>query len=1847
MLTTYFGFGANAQSYDAMWKNVQQAYMDDLPKEIIKYTNDILKKAEKEGNFAQEMKAWVALTKAKMEQNPDSVPTITPPKYEKVKANEAVVNAIMGTGVEWLDQGTKEERKEFFRKVLQNKEQLYNTKVDDYLPILEKGEDSYLYGNDMLSVLTYFIKRQQSFTYEERIAIIKDVSEFYKAKGNLNAYALLKMDMLNEMYNHIPLSSDVKRERNIEELKALLEECKDVEVGADVAYEYYQEWSTLDKYTNAQRLEFLRWAQRQFPKNKTNFVLKEKQLLRPLCNIRLGESSSRTNIFANRPIPVKFSYSNIDKVTMEVRKDIGRDEKGNQRTDGKLFISRTYTEEFEKSEVSTDVINKGEFTDSITLAPGKYLVIAKGVGTQDIEQLHVTNLGVMILGNSVPANKKMYSAVVFDKFTGMPVKGATIKGRKGSAKEFSTYTTDENGEVDFELDVSDRYSSWVFFANHGEDDQSTSLSLRNLSSRTVKNDEETIREVYFDRPIYRPGQTVHIAVISFNKSTNKDRLDDKIYVNENDDVQIDISDADNNKKFSEILTTNQFGSASIEFTIPKDAKPGQWRVDCEGKYAKWIRVEEYKRPNFYIVCENSEREKNEPKKKSTSFGDTISVVMKALNYSGVPVQGAKVEYVIKTGSERMGRRIYSWNDKAKGELVTDNKGRVTIPMYLDSINHEEYDDNYFVSFRVECKITDQAGETHEEYYVSSVSKKAFVIQPYNLYGTIDIAGDYDVGAKAVNADYKEIDPDELFYPQWKITTKDRVIVASGSWVLGKSIAIPDNMKSGSYSLCYSAKDKNGNEIEETTNITIFNSEKIGEETCFDEMFLYSPKHEFSEKEPAVVYFSPCNDATSFVYLYITAADNVIEKRRFKADRKLYKLEFPYKKEYVGGICVRIFYTREGVTYGNSSSYTYVKPDTELKLTWKTFRDKLSPGQKEDWILNVKDKKGNNIAGAEMLATLYDASLEQIAGRNYWSLPTNLARWVPNFTSFRSSLSSNVYLSLTKHINLSFERRDFTALTTYFGYAGNPLSISRMRNMRGLAKSGMVMSAVAGPAMADGMAVTEEMEEAPVLESKKMLSFGLAEANDEQALQGRIAGLEVVENEDNAGSPEIHIRENFAETAFFYPNLISNKDGEVEISFTLPESLTEWRFMGLVHTKDMLNNSISATCVARKEFMVQPNMPRFIREGDKATIVSRIINQSEKNIEGKAQIRLIDSKTDKVVLSQELPFKVDADNTSSVEFTIEDLKYYEEPLICEITANSQDFSDGERNYLPVLSSKIFLTETVPFFLEQEMEKAVNLSDLFNYNSLTATDKTLSLSYTSNPATLVIDALEAMKVVEDESAPSYAAALYANTMLRRIYREVKDLDPSLLGQKQGQNSDSNAEISIDSLTRYIVFATDKLRKLQNSDGSWSWFEGMDGSYYITLAVCENLALLGDSLSSTAKNMLESGLDFLDKEELKYYRELKKMKDPSYNPSESTLHYLHVYTLIPSRKMNKELTAMTKKYLDVFQKQSRELTIYGKADGANILRYFGYEKRADVFIKSIMEYSTYKKGMGRYFDTRKAYYSWRDYKVPTQIAAMKAIKTKLNEFQSTAIGDSELADSLKTSLNEMMIWLFRQKQVQKWDSPMNTVGVADFIIKDYASELTVKVPTTFTLDGKEIQIDDTLEITQPISELKVVKNPSPDQSQETGPAPLITWGAVTGTFYETVDNVKSYSTEGFKVETKILGENFKVGDKVTYQITVEADRDMDFVKVTCQQPACFEPVKQTSGYSWMGGSGCYISRYDNRTELFYNSFRKGKHVIELEFYVTREGTYQCGLSTVKCNYCPDFQAHSASQTIKVSEK
>ena len=613
------------------------------------------------------------------------------------------------------------------------------------------------------------------------------------------------------------------------------------------------------------------------------------------------------------------------------------------------------------------------------------------------------------------------------------------------------------------------------------------------------------------------------------------------------------------------------------------------------------------------------------------------------------------------------------------------------------------------------------------------------------------------------------------------------------------------------------------------------------------------------------------------------------------------------------------------------------------------------------------------------------------------------------------------------------------------------------------------------------------------------------------------------------------------------------------------------------------------------------------------------------------------------------------------------------LICRITASGRTFSDGEQHYLPVLPDRERVTVTVPFTQNGPGVKTVSLSDIFAVRDNTAR---LTVEYTNNPAWMMVQALPQLVTPRDNNAIDQATALYANAIAADIIKS----NPNMKGVFERWQMERGTETSLMSsleknaslkdivlaetpwvaeagreaeqkqalaglfntsmVQQRLTTAADKLKQLQRQDGSWSWCPGMDGSLYITVEVAEMLvrlnAITGQQIVTDA--MLDKAFGYMDRQMVKEVDEMKKAERKGVKPAfpgTTALTYLYLCA-IDSRSHTASARTAADYLIALLKKDITGQTIYDKALTAIILARHGETQKSREYVQSLKEYTVYKEDMGRYYDTPRAAYSWCDYRIPTEVAAIEAIMTVTPEDAVT--------------VDEMRRWLLQQKRTQTWTTPVNSVNAIYAFLAGNRKVLEVQEQTALAIDGKALDLP---QATAAMGYVKtVVDRPEGRTFTAAKTSEGTSWGALYAQFMQKTSDIEASGSEiGVKREMFLRRADGSVvpltakvqpavGDRVMVRITVKAARDLDFVQIIDRRAACMEPVEQLSGYR----NGAYISPKDNATTYSFDRMAKGKHVIETDYHIDRAGTYDTGTCSAGCAYAPEFRATAKSATLTV---
>ena len=1518
----------------------------------------------------------------------------------------------------------------------------------------------------------------------------------------------------------------------------------------------------------------------------------------------------------------------------------------NRTTHFESKYARLQREEHFSLKPTTDYLNVD--TTLTIQAPQAGIYFLKAVpdgkkGVSDGTLMNVTALKTIYR----PLPDGTLELVVVDAVSGQPVSEAevTIYTEKGGGySPQQTYQADKQGTLKLDFLNSNKY--W-YNAHTAADNAMPILNLWKNDYYYKESKRKEVLQLFTDRSIYRPGQTVYVSGLAYEMEKDSTRvLADKKYT-------VSLYDANNNETGKVEVRTNGFGSFSGQFVLPSPCLTGYFSLRAADTSVSF-KVEEYKRPTFDVTFE--------PVKVEYQVGDSIEVVGMAKTFAGAPVQNARVHYNISRSYAWVWRFMGRGSARWEGEAMTDADGKFIVPVHFEIDSDRRESPLWYYTYNIQADVTDGAGETQQANLSLPLGSTSMVLNMDNLPDNLVKEKKLEIKLTAMNLSGEPVDTPVTYQVVEMEEQKDGqekegrkvltgTVEANKSFVPEAIYALP----SGNYRLKLSAKDTQGRECTASKNFLLFSLNDKRPPFVITDWF-YQDGLEFDAASPATVYIGSSEKNVYLLY-DVFAGNKRLESKRIELSDSVVSFRFPYKKEYGDGILVSMAFVKDGRLYSHNARIMKPAPEKKLQLKWTTFRDKLRPGQQEEWKLTVLYPDGSP-AEAEMLATMYDASLDKIYSAHKLDFGVDFHYVVP-LTYWNTSYMRNAYLyvdfPLKRLRAVPLEYSELIIPSTgrmeamVVGYGGSPrATLAGALKIRGRSAANAVMNQEA----VTDMVLQEEMVETSAQEKAEMGS-----------------------SEELAETGDIQIRENFAETAFFYPQLRTNEKGEVSISFVLPESLTRWKFMGLAHTRNVDYGKIEATATASKEFMLQPNMPRFVRVGDKANIAASLMNLSDKGVKGTVRMELFNPETEKVFYSQKQKFDVKGGETGHVNFTFEVSDKYA-VMACRMVADGDTFSDGEQRYIPVLTDKQWVTETVPLNVNGEGAHTFSLENLFNKHSKTASEQRLTVEFTAHPAWYAVQALPVVAHPQNEDALSWATAYYAHSLAAYIVKEnprIKQVFDSWKAQGGTKetfmsNLQKNQELKnillaetpwlteatneaeqkqriatlfdLNTMNSQLAVSVEKLGELQNADGAWSWYKGMQGSRYVTTQVMEMLvrlnALTHQDADSRMQPMIQKGFEYLGKqaaEEYKSMKEAEKKGAVGIRPSEQVLRYLYICALDGKAPVDEKVNRY---FIDKLSGEGKELTIYGKALGAIILQQAGKVAEAKLFMQSLMEYSVVTDEMGRYFDTPKARYSWFSYKIPTEVAAMEAIQRITKDTKA---------------IDEMKRWLLKQKQTQTWETPIATADAVYALMATGASDLLANTGGVEITLGKEVirtPADNAIGyIKKTVSgDVMNIKKVSVDK-EGTG----MGWGAVYAQYLESMDQIGEQGN-GLSVSRQLykgdeaLNESapLKVGDRITVRLTVKADRDMDFVQIKDDRAACMEPLQAVSGFRWSNGLGYYQATKDASTQFFIDQMRKGTYVIEYQVYVNRTGEYQAGIATVQSAYAPEFGGHTGGYRVMV---
>ena len=1839
-----------AQTYISLWKKAQIAEISDQPRTHIRLLDEIITKATAEKKYGQLLKAEVDKITVRYEIDSDSIvgdiKKLTAQAQKVEKSNPAlhavycVVLSKFYRNYYKLGKHSNDSVLKYQRLAVANPELLAKNSADDYQPLATKGIDSGIFNNDLLHAVAI---------YTCNFSVLH---KYYSAHNNRPAACISAALLLqnspksNEFYS--------KKSKHLQRIDSLINEYKDLLEAGELAITRYKYIQNLEDVEVEDKIQYIDYALSRWGgwRNMNTLRNERKELTLPSFQVSIGKEVLRSNTPLTFPV---LSLCNIPSLTMKVwRTSLKGDNELDPIVDKEYAKIKALTEKIPCYSETKRYIGLPDYKvirDTFTvsgLEPGVYLVEysteVKGISPERA-LLYVSD--IYLLQQELDRFRRRI--VVVNATSGEPISGANVRVRiqkyNENADIIKEYTCDNKGEVIIQDNKDGVYTYYITTPT----DKSCTV-FGSSGNTTIGNKGRTKAEyaIFTDRSVYRPGQTLNVSVLAYLNIK-----DENIEVLPKEKITISFWNTSGKKIEEKQLVTNEYGDASTTFTIPTVTLNGTFFIRANDGF-KSVQVSEYKRPTFTLSFDEITQKYVE--------GDTVKVHGKAMTFAGVALQKAQVRYTIKRRP-----RFFGWSTMwsaqtsvvAKDTIQTNENGEFTIPVrLLLPLKKNEKESRYY-SFDIEAQVTSLAGETQEGSFSVPLSE-----HPTVFYTTVP--------EKIEKKDSLLLTLNYQNNAGKAIDGVAKVQLGAGKpWqtcAVNKAVAFSlSALSTGRQQLVAIC----GNDtIRESFLVYDVNATKVPVDTLdwFNQRdFIFDADH-----QQARIQIGTSAPQQHIVYT-IATNDSVMEQGAFDIKNEVFTHVVSYKPEYENGILITYAWVKNDVCYTHSASIVRPLPDKKLDVAWKTFRNRLTPGQKEEWTLTVsKDKK--KIARAQILASMYDKSLDEIVGHQFYFNP-RLGYTLPYMYWAKLYYNSSTLYGEQPFKPLNAPNLDFTTFKV-----DREVTVSSYSNVKIRGRSKLyyeetkeIVPGTTRVMSAKTMAQPEMMAVALEGSVAGTQLYGYRTSGEDNATSGANSNEVGSNKEANAMKNALETRRNFAETAFFYPNIQTNEEGEASFTFTLPESVTTWKFMAFAHDKDMNYGFLTDEAVAQKTVMIQPNIPRFLRIGDKGVLSSQLSNMSLKAIKGVATLEVIDPETQKVLYSQNKKYALEAQSAQGLDFNFDTSKW-PSLVIIRCVASGKGFSDGEQHYVPVLSDSEWVTNSTTFTLTKPQTKTINTASLFASD---AQKKQLTIEYTQNPAWLSILSLPSIAEPKDNNAIDIAAALYANITARAILNASPNIKNVLEIWRNNPTKESpltsaleqNAELKslVLAETPWVLEAdketmqrkqlinyfdesqidyrlkqqTDALKDLQTFQGGFAWYPDMRSNGYVTMVVSELLGRLNQRnlIDNDLKIVFDKSLRYIERDLTKRLKELEELENSvvgkynAYNLYETIAHYLYVHALGDSQKQSSKVVSDDYLFTKILRR-SKELTIYGKAKVAYALykrraNNAQYLTKAKELLNSIKEYSVYNEEKGRFFNTYKAPYSWLDGRVPTQVAAIELLQTMAQEDEQ--------------SIAQMQQWLVQTYRSLRKQSALNAVDVAYVLVGKMQLENLTQAPA-IKINSNKVE---TAKASAGLGYVKV--------SQSVNTPPVVTiekndnttsWGAVYAQFEQKITDV-SAATSGLSIRRDIFfngkeanNVSFKKGDKITIKITINADKDYNFVEVSDKRAACLEPTLQLSGYQ----QGAYCSMKDNATHYFFDRLRKGTHELTATYYVDKEGTFQSGTCVVQCLYAPEFIARDAAKVFKV---
>lgn len=1485
--------------------------------------------------------------------------------------------------------------------------------------------------------------------------------------------------------------------------------------------------------------------------------------------------------------------------------------------------------------------------------------------------------------------------------------------------------TDQAGYLKPKIDQRENFQvRW----SKGDDVLNLDESYSNYSYPSSNRSRRQI-SFFLDRAIYRPGQTIYFK--GLHTELDQERMPSIL---PNEKIEVIFYDVNSQEVAKKTLVTNEFGTINGSFQAPRTGLLGQMRIQSLSLGSKYFRVEEYKRPKFEVNFD--------PVKGSFKIGEQVKISGQAKAFAGSNVDGAKVIYrVVRETIYPYWR--WSWRyfppsesmEITNGETTTDAEGKYNITFTAVPDRSADAKNKPQFTYRVYADVVDITGETHSAQTNVSVGhvalninisipdkiergdlqSKEFKITSQNLNGEFENSqGEITVyqlkdtvGVPSIlrekyfprpdqfvmtYKEFKEYFPNDIYHEEdileKMIEGKEVVKTRFDASRNPTFVFANPKLNIGAHVLVLKTKDKYGEEIEIKKYFTVYDlkADLPTNMLSFHEI----EKNKYEPGEVAKLYFGSAYREVKV--LHEIEFKNEIIDRKWLTVNQVKQLQLKIEEKHRGNIGYHLSFVKDNRNYTTVQNINVPWSNKDLKFEYSTFRDKLKPGQEEEWRIKISGNKKDKVA-AEMVAAMYDASLDQFAP-NFWNLnmypthSTNQYLRSGNFGSTYSQLFAINWQERGVSVNRSYRYLDWFGFSMDGFYGG----IRSRRSLNKMADSPAPMSAesqmeVMADESDDGGVVNFSNQEV------KELSIVTSDPGN-----AKPKSKEEEDDDSVSDFSDVKVRTNLNETVFFMPELMTDQNGDVIIKFTMNEALTRWKFLGMAHTKDLKFGITQNEIVTQKELMVLPNAPRFMREGDMIEYSAKVSNLTEKELSGSAKLELFDAVTNEPInlfatkLNPTIPFKVGAGQSAPLSWKLKIPFEKVMAITHRVVAQAGDFSDGEESSLPVLTNRMLVTETMPLPVRGNETKTFSFDRMKNANSTTLQNHELTLEFTSNPAWYAVQALPYLMEYPHQCTEQIFNRYYANSLatnvanshpkVKTIFEKWKNTDallsnlsknqelksalleetPWVLQAQSEEQQKKNIGLLFDlnrmSQERADAVATIAERQLSN--GGFSWFPGGRDSWYITQYIVEGMGHLNELGVDDAKSdlqvqkMLNRAIIFIDARIAEQYEELlkrvkegkTKLEDDHLN--NMAIHYLYARSFFTNQQMDGNPQIAHDYYLGQAEKYWLNKGMYQEGMLALALHRNGRKKVTSDMIKSFKERSLNNEEMGMYWKYDRGYF-W--YQLPIETHALM-----IEVFDEVA-NDSKAVDDLK-------VWLLKTKQTTHWKTTKATSAAVYALLRRGANWLLEDTPVQITLGNKKIDqsaIDTEAgtgyfkkkwsgeEVSVAMADVKV-ENPNS----------VVAWGALYWQYFEDLDKITSFEDTPLKLNKKLFkmtnsdrgpvmteikeGSQLSPGDKLQVRIELRVDRPMEYVHMKDMRASGFEPLNVLSEYKWQGGLGYYESTKDASTNFFISYLPKGTFVFEYPMVVNHKGDFSNGVTTIQCMYAPEFTSHSEGIRVKV---